>query len=158
MTDSLKSQVSRIFEKMADSYEKMKWVTCPVCREEWTKLTQVPFFRKDSDGNMKKFTAYSCPPCSRSVLSCKWFSQKFGITFDENADIRRHEAYRGLTGDEVPKSGYYFRSYDGSIVATRGDRVNVYQDNDVKSFDNIVQAMVYIAEGKSVQKENVSWT
>lgn len=158
-TVSIPDEVRSLVANMARSYENIKWVICPVCREEWTKLMPVVFYPVDSDGKTVRRVVHTCPPCSHSVRSCQWFAEHYGITFDSSAEIRRLPAYANLPSSHLIDSGLYVRLCDGTRILPRGERVEVYREGEEKrSFDNTPAAMVFLATGETKTKEEPTWT
>jgi hypothetical protein len=158
-TGSLVSnEVRAIVNRMADSYEKIKWVACPVCEEDWTKLMPVQFFQ-ESEGRPIKRICYTCPPCATSVKSCSWFASHYGILFDTKAEIRTLPAFFNLDRETQDHNGLYIRLYDGTRIVPRGGGVDVYREGeDKRSFESIPAAMIFISTGERKIKEEPSWS
>jgi len=155
----ISNEIRSIVSRIGSAYEKIDWKPCPICKEDWNRLQPLIFFRKDGNGNMQKNLTYSCPPCSKSVLSAKWVEANYGIPFDSTAEIKRHPTFYGIPNDDVPPSAYFVKFIDGTVLATRGDRVVIYRPSkEPTSFDNIVQAMIFLSEGEIQKEETQDWT
>lgn len=107
-----------------------QWACCPCCKEEWTRLEATKFWFENS----KARVAYVCPPCAHSVMSIPWFVSTFNIFFDNGFKFI-HFGY-----------GQYAQLSNGYRIIPSGERVKLYASGEVKSYENIPQAMIAAME------------
>jgi len=64
--------MSLLLKKLNEIKEKMTYVACPACKEEWTKLCPCRVWG-DTEGNEKVFhMEYLCVTCAESLRSFNW--------------------------------------------------------------------------------------
>lgn len=145
------------FATLTRIHENAKWVACPICREDWTKLTEVFFFKKDVLNNWRRCEVYCCPPCSRSVRSVGWFNDKFQM--DIQGDVKLLDAFRNMKfpDDHDPVYAFYLQLPNARIIP-RGSGVEVHQEGVPKEFfPNIACAMSFLAHGKKETLDSTDW-
>lgn len=76
---TIENEVKESIRGILANLEKVtKWVTCPSCLEEWTRLRACSFF-SDLDGTLKKVTDSACVECSEVFKNPMYWINKYPL-------------------------------------------------------------------------------
>lgn len=72
-------EVKQSIQNILRNIEKnLKWVSCPSCKEEWTKLRLCNFFH-EIDGKNRHVSDSSCVECAETFKNVEYWMRKYPI-------------------------------------------------------------------------------
>ena len=142
-----------------------RWVACPVCKEEWSKLKPCEFIQWRSGGFGEKDVDHLCVECAETLKKFPNILERYPI--DDNADISYQWAGPSHTECQGEKvilernriaaiscSGIRFviRSAPTGILLDIADQPPEYLDNTIAAISRINLALKRFSDSKNTGK------
>lgn len=64
--------MNSLLDRFGSIDERIEWVNCPACREEWSKLTPCQVWGDQSGSDKPPHFEYLCAECAESLKSLPW--------------------------------------------------------------------------------------
>lgn len=113
--------------------EDIKWVQCPSCRHEWTKLHPCQFWW---DG--KEQVAHICVRCAEGVGAFDWIKSHWPSEHDPAVTIKKLPAFFNMSEADIPPSGWLalidLKEKNFKITARSGDYPIKVESDGVETF------------------------
>ena len=177
MTNGLAESIT----KFSNQFNKVSWVACPICQEEWTKLRPCLYWSIQDDKPKKQLT-YICAECAESLWKFDKIVQKFPQNRFDNwrepvivkswqkespAHAIYHKEFQDETKILLTKNIFVKLWINGKnspqpqfILSSSGSRILVIEmaTEKIRFYDSTIAAWFAIRDESMAPKEDEPWS